>query len=203
MRPAEELLRFCAAACAALLVVAAPGWLVAQAPPGSPKTFSPAGYVRLFEDTGSRRILIYDPTRNELSSSQIKVDGRSTIYIVVAKDLINQSIPMNRLFMTATLARGNGQSVNLGVIGYSEVGKAAEGAESQKAVGLQTAADVRRMLMNMYFTTEDLIRTFYGGTPDSDDDTPGCPERLALDPRDACGRPDPELDSVALNPIPA
>ncbi len=181
IRSAKALLQFCVPSRTVLLVIAAAGWLVTQTPAAPPETFSPAGYVRLFEDTGTRRILIYDPARNELSSSQLKVDGRSTIYIEVAKDLIDQSIPMNRLFMTATLARKGGQSKDLEVIGYSEVGKSQEGAESQNAVLLQTAANVQRTLMNMFFTTEDLVRTLYG-------DTPNCPELLARDPRHACGR---------------
>jgi hypothetical protein len=176
---------------AALVVLATAGWLGAQdtagktdaAGPLDSNTFSPLRYVRLFEDTGTRRILIYDPLRNQLHSSQIKVDGRSTIYIEVAGDLIDQNIPMNRLFMTATLARGGGQSEQMEVVGYSEVGRSQEGAESQSAVALQTAEDVQLTLLNMFFTTGDLIRTFYGGRR-------GCPEKLARDPQDECGKPE-------------
>jgi hypothetical protein len=178
--PAGQLIQFGVIRRAALVAMAVAGWLGAQKPSGAPDTFNPAGYVRLFEDTGTRRILIYDPARNELNSSQMRVDGRSTIHIEVAKDLIDQTIPMNRLFMTATLARSGGQSEELEVIGYSEVGKSQEEAESQNAVALQTAANVQRTLLNMFFTTKDLIDTFYG-------DAPGCPEKLALDLRAACG----------------
>lgn len=177
-RAVAQLLRQRALRRAALVAIAAAGSLGAQPSAAvSPDTFSPLGYVRLFEDTGTRRILIYDPARNQLNSTQIKVDGRSTIYVEVAS--IDQSVPMNRLFMTATLARRGGQSEELEVVGYSEVGKSREGAESQNAVALQTAEDVKLTLLNMFFTTRDLIRTFYG-------DAPGCPEELARDPRAGC-----------------
>jgi hypothetical protein len=184
---AAQPLRYRAIHRAALVAIAAAGSLGAQPSAGvSPDTFSPLGYVRLFEDTGTRRILIYDPEKNQLNSSQIKVDGRSTIYVEVAT--INQSVPMNRLFMTATLARRGGQAEELEVVGYSEVGKSQEGAESQNAVALQTAEDVKLTLLNMFFTTKDLIRTFYGGVP-------GCPEELARDPRHSCAT------AVKIDPI--
>jgi len=159
-----------------------------NAEPLTADTFSPAGYVRLYEDTGSRRILIYDPKRKDLRSSQILVDGRSTIHMEIAKDLIDAGVPMNRLFMTATLARREGQSKNLEVIGYSEVGVSRDGAESQNAVLLQTAANVQRTLLNMFDTTKDLIGTFYGAIPD-------CPAKLARNSQDACGKAkvDPEV----------
>jgi hypothetical protein len=162
---------------AALAAIAAAVSLGAQPSAGVSGTFSPLGYVRLFEDTGTRRILIYDPATNQLNSTQIKVDGRSTIFVEVAT--IDQSVPMNRLFMTAKLARRGGQAEDLEVVGYSEVGKSQEGAESQNAVALQTAEDVKLTLLNMFFTTKDLIGTFYG-------EAPGCPQELARDPRHVC-----------------
>ena len=157
-------------------------------------TFSPARYVRIFEDTGSKRILLYDPKRRRqdnqeqqregqkepegLNSSQITVDGRSTILIQLAPDLMDENVPMNRLFMSATLGRRDGKPPkDLEVVGYNEVGKAQEGAESQKAVSLQTGANVQRTLLNMFFTTEDIIKTLYGEC---------CAKELALNPRYNC-----------------
>ena len=150
-------------------------------------TFSPARYVRIFEDTGSKKILLYDPgfrpqdkheQREALNSSRMIVDGRSTILIQVAPDLMDENVPMNRLILSATLGRRDGKPPKeLEVVGYSEVGKAQEGAQSQKAVSLQTGANVQRTLLNLFFTTEDIINTLYGKC---------CARELALNPRHTC-----------------
>ena len=158
--------------------------------------FSPARYVRIFEDTGTKRILLYEPKqqgqgeqeREGLNSSQMTVDGRSTILIEVAPDLMDGHVSMNRLFMSASLSRRNGEAANDPVVvGYSEVGKAQDAAESQQAVSLQTGANVQRTLINMLFTIEDLIKTFY------DDD---CAKELAENPRDSCGGKDPDKELI-------
>ena len=93
---------------------------------------------------------------------------------------MDESVPMNRLFMSATLGRRDGKPPSsLEVVGYSEVGKAQEGAESQKGVSLQTGGNVQRTLLNMFFTTQDIIETLY--------DEP-CAEKLAQDPSHSCGK---------------
>lgn len=157
-------------------------------------TFSPASYVRIFEDTGRKKILVYAPhngtdgdqgprmrnKRLDRNSSLITVDGRSTILIELATDLMDESVPMNRLFMSATLGRGDGKPPSpLEVVGYSEVGKAQEGAESQKGVSLQTGGNLQRTLLNMFFTIQDIVETLYGED---------CADKLAQDPTDCCGK---------------
>ena len=90
--------------------------------------------------------------------------------------------------MSASLSRRNGEAANDPVVvGYSEVGKAQDAAESQQAVSLQTGANVQRTLINMLFTIEDLIKTFY------DDD---CAKELAENPRDSCGGKDPDKELI-------
>jgi hypothetical protein len=72
-----------------------------QAPASS--SFDPASFVRIYEDTrGGKRIPIYGPGCD--GNTQLSVDSRSSIVIVPDPGALGEDVPLNKLFIKATLA---------------------------------------------------------------------------------------------------
>jgi hypothetical protein len=62
---------------------------------------------------------------------------------------------INNLYMSAQL--GSDSPVDVPVMGYSEIGKSTESAESQKAVSFQTLRDIKENVSTMYWTSREII----------------------------------------------
>ncbi len=136
---------------------------VCDAKPGESR-FEPACYVRVFEDTGNgKRLVLYAPENLELNSRLLKADADSTLIIDVSRALDPDGtgdIALNKILIKAQMKRGN-EMMPVQVIGYSEIGQDEQNRESQNAFAFQTFDNVAGKLVNLYFTTRDLIESTY------------------------------------------
>src|SRR5262245_46832723 len=132
--------------------------------PGTPAPQSrldPSEFIRIFEDVGDKRILLYDPAQPELTSRKFKADAGSTLIIEPLLAQVPAETAINNLYMSATLA--GDKAVALPVVGYSEIGTAKESAESQKAVSFQTLGDIRENVSTIYWTSREILDGYYDG----------------------------------------
>lgn len=122
--------------------------------------FYPGCFVRIFEDDGSgRRLALFAPENPKLQSRMVKSDRESTLVIDVSKvlDTSTGDVGLNRVFIRAVLKKGD-STKQIPVIGYSEIGEAEDSKPAQTAFDFQTFDNVAGKLVNLYFTTEDLLK---------------------------------------------
>lgn len=122
--------------------------------------FYPGCFVRIFEDDGSgHRLALFTPEHPKLQSRMVKSDRESTLVIDVSKvlDTTTGDVGLNRVFIRAVLKKGD-STKQIPVIGYSEIGEAEESKPAQTAFDFQTFDNVAGKLVNLYFTTEDLLK---------------------------------------------
>lgn len=164
-----------------------------QPRPSPPKDFYPGRYVRILENNYKEKILLYDPRQDPKSqTTQLTAGADSELIIEVDSGSMGEEIALNRLVMSAKLLHGsaagqNSKEQDIEIAGYSEIAKDPQTAASQNAVAFRTADTIQTTIMNMYYTTEDIIRTVYGDK---------CADQLAENPRSACYVPadiDPQL----------
>jgi hypothetical protein len=125
--------------------------------------FDPAHYVKIVEETGDRRIVLYDPRDVRTWSTLLRADADSKIVIEIDPDCLGSDMALNALFISADLNRadGSGSPVKAEVLNYSEVATDPRTQASQAGVALRTAGDVRVMLQGLYDLTKDLIAAVY------------------------------------------
>jgi len=151
---------------AAILVLAMSGSALAQAPPlvdTKPREehpFDPAYYVKIYEEAGDRRVVLYDPKMVATSPTLLRVDADSKIVIQIDPTHFGPDLALNGLFMTAELSRVDGP-VKVEVLNYSEVAADPKTQASQAGVALRTASDVHVMLRNLHDVIKDLIGALY------------------------------------------
>ena len=121
------------------------------------REIDPAKFVRIYEQSGTKRILLYDGLEGErnLTSRQLKAEAGSMILVEVDLDEVDEDSVLNHLFMSAQLTRGD-KTEDIPVINYSQLGKDQESGASQGAVAFETIRDIRATMENMYYTTHDL-----------------------------------------------
>lgn len=135
----------------------------------TPVPFDPAYYVRIYEESGAKRILLYGPAQEaklftDLKTTTIlRADRDSKIIIELA--LKNQSpedkkdLVMNGLAIGAELARSDASAgtVKVEVLNYSEIATDARTQASQAAVSLRSAAETFALLENLFYLTKDVV----------------------------------------------
>ena len=144
-----------------------------QPPPAQTKPprvpFDPAYYVRIYEESGSKRILLYGPAQAEQLSTQLtattilRADRDSKIVVELA--LKNESsveardLVLNGLAIGADLARSDAAAgtVKVEVLNYAEIATDARTQASQAAVSLRSAAETFAMLENLYYLAKDIV----------------------------------------------
>ena len=167
------------------LMMASPA--IAQIPsncdPNSDKQrpFDPAHYVKIFEETSGRRIVLYDPRSVLTSPTLLRADADSKIVLEIDPDCLGSDMALNALFVSAEFSRSDASAgpVKVEVLNYSEVAADPRTQASQAGVALQTAGDVRVVLQGLYNLTKDLVGSIYAdeclGPPQSDHLRPaGC-----------------------------
>ena len=143
----------------ALVMLAMPGSAFAQTPATSDRKskeetpFDPAHYVKIYEETSDRRILLYDPRHVATAPTLLRVDADSKIVVELNFQSPGQGdMALNGLFMSAELSRvdpGTGP-VKAEVLNVSEIAADPKTQASQAGVALRTAGDVRVILQNLY-----------------------------------------------------
>lgn len=123
-----------------------------------PEAFDPPCYARIFEDFKSKkRVILYSPHHPYQFSRILEADPDSTIVIDFAEGLrLNQDLGLNNMLVRARLVHGDA-STPIQVINYAEIGKDETSQNSQKAFGFQTFEDVSDALINLYYTTKDIV----------------------------------------------
>jgi hypothetical protein len=109
------------------LMMASPA--IAQIPsncdPNSDKQrpFDPAHYVKIFEETSGRRIVLYDPRTVLTSPTLLRADADSKIVLEIDPDCLGSDMALNALFVSAELSRSDASAgpVKVEVLNYSEV----------------------------------------------------------------------------------
>ncbi len=120
--------------------------------------FDPASFIRIYEHTSrGKRLELYNPGKSrDQRPRHLTADEDSIILIEPGPELMGEDLPLNKLYISAKLAKGN-KSNTVVVVGYSEVGKARETAEAQRGMAFQTAQNIQNMMLNMAFTAKDII----------------------------------------------
>ena len=145
------------------------------------RPFDPAHYVKIFEETSGRRIVLYDPRTVLTSPTLLRADADSKIVLEIDPDCLGSDMALNALFVSAELSRSDASAgpVKVEVLNYSEVAADPRTQASQAGVALQTAGDVRVVLQGLYNLTKDLVGSIYAdeclGRPQSEHLRPaGC-----------------------------
>ena len=145
------------------------------------RPFDPAHYVKIFEETSGRRIVLYDPRAVLTSPTLLRADADSKIVLEIDPDCLGSDMALNALFVSAELSRSDASAgpVKVEVLNYSEVAADPRTQASQAGVALQTAGDVRVVLQGLYNLTKDLVGSIYAdeclGRPQSEHLRPaGC-----------------------------
>jgi hypothetical protein len=118
-------------------------------------TIDPALFIRVYEDSGNKRILLYS-WQDGLRSRQLHADPGSVLIIEPDLRNVDKDTVINNLYMSAQLG-GADKPVDVPVLAYSEIGKSAEGAESQKAVSFQTLRDIKENVSTIYWTSREIL----------------------------------------------
>lgn len=125
--------------------------------------FDPAEYIRIYEESGDKRILLYDSTRTGTLSSVLRADADSKIVIELDESRLTSDMALNGLFMAAELSRldTSTSTAKVEVLNYSEIAQDPRTQASQAGVALRTAGEVRTILQNLYDLTRELIAAAY------------------------------------------
>src|SRR5258706_8663922 len=125
-------------------------------------SFDPATFVRIYEYTKDRgHIEIHNPGSRHDIGTHLSVDAESSVVIVPDATLLQHSeLSLNKLFMSAVLASGDKQQ-NVEGVGYSEVGKDKASTAAQRGMAFQTADNIKNMVVNMAFTSVDILKYVY------------------------------------------
>jgi hypothetical protein len=181
-------------ASALLRVAAATVWLGtivhAQVPaprPAAPKPspnpevpFDPGYYVRIYEETRGKRILLYDPAEVQRAPTLLRADADSKVIVQLDDQKLGVDMPLNGLYITAELSRFEASTspVKVEVLNYSEVATDPKTQASQAGVALRTAGDVLVLMRNLYQLTKELVAELYqpecSNRPDGAARPPGC-----------------------------
>src|SRR5262245_20117173 len=123
--------------------------------------FDPADYIRIYEESGNTRYLLYDPARP--GTSLLRADADSKIVIEIDEQRLSPDMALNSLFILAELSRldANASTTNVEVLNYSQIAQDPRTQASQAGVALQTGGDVRVTLQNLYDLTRDLVEVAY------------------------------------------
>lgn len=135
--------------------------------PPSPASADPAKYVRVYEQSGKGTPrLIYFDRCSSLKSTLLKADSESTLIIDVSEMFANKDnadMALNKLFMLGNLKKSNA-ATDVEVTNYSKIGKEAGIEKSQKAFAFQTFDNIGAKVVNLYFTSRELIEGGFGAT---------------------------------------
>ena len=120
--------------------------------------FEPPCYARVFEDFKSaKRVILYSPHHPYQFSRIMEADLDSTIVIDFSEGLrLNRDLALNNMILRARLVHGD-TTTPIQVINYAEIGKDQATQGSQKAFGFQTFEDVSDAILNLFYTTKDIV----------------------------------------------
>jgi hypothetical protein len=131
-----------------------------QATPASSR-FDPVDYIRIYEESGGTRILLFDPANP--GTSLLRADTDSKIVIEIDERRLSPDMALNSLFINAELSRldTSASTTNVEVLNYSQIAQDPRTQASQAGVALQTGGDVHVTLQNLYNLTRDLVEIAY------------------------------------------
>lgn len=126
---------------------------------------NPATFIRIYEETeGGKRLEIYNPEKQPQERlMKLSADLNSKLVILPDVDLMNEDMPLNKLFMSAFLEPSN---TPVEVIGYAEIGQARATGEAQRGMSFQSIKNIQSMLLNMAIIADDIVTGFYGIDPE-------------------------------------
>jgi len=136
------------------------------------ESLNPAKFIRIYEypqsvsaNANADRRIIYDPENLNKKTTKLSSDKDSTIVIKPVRELMGQDMALNKLFITAELISGN-EKRNLEVIGYSEVGKDKEDAQSQRALAFQSTQNLIATVLTLAGIADRMLDNVYCGGED-------------------------------------
>lgn len=121
--------------------------------------FDPACWVRIFEDyKGQKQTVLYSPHRPYQFSRILNADRDSTIVLDFAEGLnANGDLGLNGLIARARIVRTDGTEAPIEVRNYTQIEFTDEQRKAQRAFGFQTFANVSSVVLDLYWTTRELI----------------------------------------------
>lgn len=127
--------------------------------------FDPACYVRIYADNGKgKRQLLYDWKNPDVRSRLLRIDPESTVVFDMANALASGQrgdMSLNKMLVKADIKKKDAARA-LEVTGYSQIGESAASKPSQIAFAFQTFANVAGKLINLFFTSKELIDGTFG-----------------------------------------